>query len=203
MSNGVGPLRSIEEIRLDDVSLKDGAEQFSDLLRRDAELFTATAQVFMELQDVYGSADPLGIAEVLVEEQPQMAAKYSARDIELMAVLIFSSEIPRLSQYFDRLYRKFNDEYFAGRLPEYRVRVVFDLHAFANEPMYKGSVSSGLIRFQERCIYLRYSQTLSLEGTLIHEMAHAATDGDHDNEWLTEMRRLKSAGAPVPDWDLQ
>jgi hypothetical protein len=42
-----------------------------------------------------------------------------------------------------------------------------------------------------------------LEGTLIHEMAHAATNGDHSEEWLNEMARLKAAGAPVADWELE
>jgi len=42
-----------------------------------------------------------------------------------------------------------------------------------------------------------------MEGTLIHEMAHAATNDDHDEEWLKEMVRLKAAVAPVPDWELE
>jgi hypothetical protein len=42
-----------------------------------------------------------------------------------------------------------------------------------------------------------------MEETLIHEMAHAATNGNHDEEWLHEMIRLKAAGAPVPDWELE
>jgi hypothetical protein len=42
-----------------------------------------------------------------------------------------------------------------------------------------------------------------MDETLIHEMAHAATNGEHDQEWLNEMVRLKAAGAPVPDWELE
>ena len=42
-----------------------------------------------------------------------------------------------------------------------------------------------------------------MEETLIHEMAHAATSGEHDEEWLKEMVRLKAAGAAVPDWELE
>jgi hypothetical protein len=34
-------------------------------------------------------------------------------------------------------------------------------------------------------------------------MAHAATNGDHDEEWLHEMIRLKAAGAPVADCELE
>jgi hypothetical protein len=42
-----------------------------------------------------------------------------------------------------------------------------------------------------------------MEGTLVHEMAHAATTGEHDEEWVKEMVGLKAAGAPVSDWDLE
>jgi hypothetical protein len=37
---------------------------------------------------------------------------------------------------------------------------------------------------------------------LTHEMAHAATDGDHGVDWQTEMAPLKGLGAPVSDDDL-
>ena len=81
--------------------------------------------------------------------------------------------------------------------------VVFDLHRAAKEPVFGGHVSSGLILFEERCIYLRYTNSPAMEETLIHEMAHAATTGEHGQEWLYEMARLKAAGAPVPDWELE
>jgi len=38
--------------------------------------------------------------------------------------------------------------------------------------------------------------------TLIHEMAHAATRGQHNTWWLAEMRRLQALGAPVDLGDL-
>jgi hypothetical protein len=37
---------------------------------------------------------------------------------------------------------------------------------------------------------------------LLHEMAHAATGGEHDERFRGELVRLKVAGAPVPDWEL-
>jgi hypothetical protein len=57
--------------------------------------------------------------------------------------------------------------------------------------------------FEERCIYLRYTNSPPMEGTLIHEMAHTATTSEHGQEWLNEMVRLKAAGAPVPDWAIE
>jgi hypothetical protein len=42
-----------------------------------------------------------------------------------------------------------------------------------------------------------------MQDTLVHEMAHAATSGEHDERWRTEMARLKTVGAPVADWELR
>ena len=140
--------------------------------------------------------------DILLDEQPETVAKFGVRHVSDMATRILASEIAPASKEFGGIYREFNEKYFSNGLPHYRVRVAFGLHTLANEPVYQGGVSAGLIRFQERCIYLRYTLYRSMEETLIHEMAHAATNGDHGEEWLTEMRRLKDAGAPVPDWGL-
>jgi hypothetical protein len=41
-----------------------------------------------------------------------------------------------------------------------------------------------------------------MEETLIHEMAHMATGGDHGLAWKAEMARLKQLGAPVSRVDV-
>jgi hypothetical protein len=38
-----------------------------------------------------------------------------------------------------------------------------------------------------------------MAATLLHEMAHAAIGGDHDEYWIGEMSRLKLLGAPIED----
>ena len=40
-----------------------------------------------------------------------------------------------------------------------------------------------------------------MQETLIHEMAHAATDGTHEEKWKAEMARLRRQGAPTADVD--
>jgi hypothetical protein len=122
-----------------------------------------------------------------------------------MAKLILASEIRSFSNFFQSLFDSWNRKYFSGALDRYQVRVVFDLHTVANEPVDGGEVSSGLIRFEERRIYIRYTldEDVSMQGTLLHEMAHAATSGKHDQRWRAEMARLKTVGAPVPDWELE
>src|ERR1700747_1760389 len=96
-----------------------------------------------------------------------------------MAKLILASEIPRLSRSYRSHFLDFNHEYFADRLPAYDIRVVFDIETFAKEPVELGAVFNGLIRFEEQCIYVRYTDKATMEHYLIHEMAHAATDADH------------------------
>ena len=167
----------------------------------DEELFGATVKVVVELQD-FGGTDAFSAAEILSSEYPSLVAKHGKSAIEQLANLILASEIPDLSTSFRMLFDDFNQKYFAGALDRYQVHVVFDLHIFADEPIDGGSVSSGLIRFNERRIYIRYRDIEAMRETLIHEMAHAATSGDHDEVWLNEMIRLNHAGAPVPEWEL-
>jgi hypothetical protein len=169
----------------------------------DRELFLVLALIVVELQEC-GYFDAQSTVEYLNWQQPEIISKSGAHNVEEMVRLILRSEIPKLSATFAGIYREFNQTYFEARLPEYSVHVVFDLDEFANEPpIYDGGQSNGLIRFEERCIYVRDTGWRSMEETLIHEMAHAATTGDHDEEWLTEMRRLKEAGAPVPAWEVE
>jgi hypothetical protein len=168
----------------------------------DEELFRATAKMVVQLQD-YGGTNPFGVTEVLADDCPSLAAKHGEEAIFQMAKLILSSEIRSLSISFQSLFDSFNQKYFSGALDRYQVRVVFDLHAVANEPVYRLNISSGLIRFEERRIYIRYTDADFMQGILIHEMAHAATSGEHDEQWQAEMARLKTAGAPVPAWELE
>jgi hypothetical protein len=170
--------------------------------RPDVELLRACAAVALELMDA-GGTDEVSVIEWLREIRPELAAEYGESTLREVASSILHAELPKVSQHFETLFGEFNGRYFAGKLPEYQVHVVFDLDRAVNEPLYGGAVSSGLILFEERCIYLRYTSSPPMEGTLIHEMAHAATNGEHDQEWLHEMARLKAAGAPVPDWELE
>src|ERR1700733_815644 len=85
------------------------------------------------------------------------------------------------------------------------VQVVIDVNYWANEYYFNGfcldHFSSGFIDEANKRIFLRHGN-LPLEGILLHEMAHAATTGEHDDEWCSEMRRLSDLGAPVLGFDL-
>jgi hypothetical protein len=151
----------------------------------------------------YGGADEESVAEEVREIRPELAAEYGESTLREVAASILHAELPGLSRHFQTLFDEFNVRYFAGKLPVYQVHVVFDLHRAAKEPVSGWFVSSGLIRFEQLRIYIRYTNDPPMDETLIHEMAHAATNGDHGEEWLKEMARLKAEGAPVPDWELE
>jgi hypothetical protein len=89
------------------------------------------------------------------------------------------------------LFHDFNQRYFDGKLPRYRVEVVEQL----------GVLVAGQIEKKQRCILLLASALEPL-ATLLHEMAHAATNKFHGTQWQAEMRRLAKAGAPVDPNDL-
>ena len=194
---------NLESMIAADLSFTSGSGlQFSGLkFSQYDELLRACAEFTVELMDIVGT-DEVCVVEVLNEDRPELAAQYKESTLREIACLILHAELPGVSKHFKALFDKFNGQYFGGNLPPYQVRVAFDFHRVANEPIFGNSVSSGLIRFEERCIYLRYTNSPPMEETLIHEMAHAATSGEHDQEWLNEMVRLKAAGAPVPDWEL-
>jgi SprT-like family len=87
-----------------------------------------------------------------------------------------------------RLFRRFNAKYFGGRLPNYRV-IQSDLYG-----------GDGLCRMKQREIHLSpILQGSSLRTSLLHEMAHAATNGGHGALWQKEMRRLIRLGAPLKE----
>jgi hypothetical protein len=123
--------------------------------------------------------------------------------IEALTQFILASEILSSSSQFQQLFSTFNEQYFDDRLPTFRVRVVFDVHTATDEPITGLDVSCGFIRFSDRCIFIRYTAHGSMTETLIHEMAHASTSGEHDAAWVNEMRRLREAGAPVCDCDTE
>ena len=99
------------------------------------------------------------------------------------------------------MYRQFNTQYFGGRLPDYKILVVYDVWYWETErcgyPPCDPSVpdADGFIDFSGRQIFIRFlaHQTTcpAMEEILLHEMAHAATSGEHDAKWLEEMERLK------------
>jgi len=91
--------------------------------------------------------------------------------------------IEQLLRHFDR----FNQQYFGGRIPKYRI--VLDRFV------------GGRCERERKTIFLASSDPEIL-GVLLHEMAHAITSGSHGKLFQSEIRRLNAAGAPIPVIDL-
>jgi hypothetical protein len=125
---------------------------------------------------------------------------------------IQQAEIPEQSALYQRMFERFNARYFAGRLPDYKIRVVYDVWYWETErlgypkehPAFYDVIGS--IDFPSRQILIRFLGQHAIGCTmtecLLHEMGHAATDGGHGDNWLAEMKRLKGLGAPVSESDL-
>jgi hypothetical protein len=84
-----------------------------------------------------------------------------------------------------------NQQYVAGRLPRYQVIVTPQLRHAA-----------GRMARRSRRIYLQPAPPDMLLRTLVHEMAHAATNARHGPLWTAEMERLRALGAPVEELDV-
>jgi SprT-like family len=91
------------------------------------------------------------------------------------------------------LFKRFNDQYWGGRLPAYSIRAVAEITS-------RGTW--GECRKEKRVIkVLRKLPEKPATSTLLHEMAHAATNGHHGKVWKREMIRLREAGAPLAGFD--
>jgi len=167
----------------------------------DEDFLNSVASYAVELMNLC-YADGWTTAEQIHADDPELADRWGWGQIEALAESLLNAEIMPLSRIYTELFAEYNARFFLNCLPAYKVRVVFDLHRVSGEPIDMLAASSGFIQFTERCIYIRYTDDFRLTGTLVHEMAHAATGGEHDEAWFDQMRWLKAHGAPVPDWEL-
>jgi hypothetical protein len=160
----------------------------------------------------YGGTIPSVTCGMIAGDAPTLYRAYGFKRILAVCEEIQFSEIPEQSQLYQRMFQRFNIRYFAGRLPNYKILVVYDIWHWETErlgyPWFDPPAceAGGFIDFAGRQIFLRFLADhifgWSMAEFLTHEMAHAATDGAHDANWQTEMTRLKALGAPVRDDDI-
>jgi hypothetical protein len=81
----------------------------------------------------YGGTTPLGTCEVIAEAAPSLYRAWGFRRVLAACEEIQRSEIPRQSRLYQRMFQKFNIRYFAGRLPDYKIRVVYDVWYWGTE----------------------------------------------------------------------
>ena len=92
------------------------------------------------------------------------------------------------------LFQQFNAQYFAGKLPSYSIRAVERITDLGED---------GFCNCRRKLIkILRSLSDEDAISCLLHEMAHAATSGNHGMPWKREMIRLREAGAPLVSTEL-
>src|SRR5271165_3590458 len=84
------------------------------------------------------------------------------------------------------LFDRYNRRFWQDRLPHYTVLVT-------------DKYTGGRCDERRRVIYIHPSSPMGLSRTLLHEMAHAATNGGHGKRWQDEIRRLLWLGAPLKE----
>jgi hypothetical protein len=101
------------------------------------------------------------------------------------------------AERLQELFSDFNNRYFDGKLQRYRIQVV--RRVSERNPNLRGKLYR-----KRRLIRIGMSGEETMITTLCHEMAHAAnrTDG-HGPKFLQIMKELKSAGAPIADFELE
>jgi hypothetical protein len=167
-------------------------QQISEQVRQRASV------TIIDLMDG-GGTFPIQTYDFLAEDSPDVLVGLSRQELIDLCNEIQRSELPEASRQFQDLFREFNHRYFAGSLPEYQVRVVYDIGYWAGPPFHEGAM--GIHQPELRRILIRIAHDHSvMVSILLYEMARAAAAGEHDR-LLHEMRRLRNIGAPVENID--
>jgi hypothetical protein len=170
----------------------------------------AAAAMTIVLTD-YGGTTPSKTCCAIADELPDLFAAFGQERVLGLCEEIQQAELPGQSVLFQEMFNSFNDLYFEGRLPDYKILVVYDVRYWetqrcGNRPSFPPSAyASAFIDFPARQILIRFLANSSFGFTmppiLVHQMAHVATDGGHGENWIAEMTRLKRLGAPMDECD--
>jgi hypothetical protein len=148
-----------------------------------------------------------------MEAAPALYREFGDSRVLAVCEEIQYSEIPEQSRLLQELFETFNRQYFAGRLPEYKILVVYDVWYWQTvrcgylpsfgRPLFE---TPGFVDFPGRQIFIRYlaryTRMLTMPQSLIREMADAATNGKGRlAAWEAEMARVRRLGAPVSPYD--
>lgn len=136
--------------------------------------------------------------EVVAEEHPKLYAALGADRVLALCREIHESSDPVESAWLQELFATFNVNYFRGQLGDFTVLAVYDpgrvFNGVWNDPI------SGRVDFLNRQILIAITESIyAIPCMLLNQMAHALTVTRYDDEeaFISEMRRLRDAGAPV------
>jgi hypothetical protein len=96
------------------------------------------------------------------------------------------SELPEVSERFDKLFQAFNNRYFDSKLPKYRVEVRYAVRTDRSSIDWRG-----------QAIRIPVSSEPLMVARLLAGMARIATRGTNPTTYQKELFRLHEAGAPL------
>ena len=172
--------------------------------RAEALLTSIIKYWIVELLDS-GGADPEGTYEFVGEQEPSLRDAVGNERVLALCEDLHRSEDSNQSEWYAARFYQFNKEYFDGGLPEYQVRLVYDVTFWQREP--QKELHRSHIDLARRQIILGLTNCADshrMDALLLHHMAHAATGtiADNDARWRQEMNRLRDLGASVLKEDL-
>lgn len=108
---------------------------------------------------------------------------------------VTSEPIAEAEAYLRDRFASMNEKFFFGRLPGYAICV--------QEEAVIAPGGRGYHDRRRKKIVVLLMARGEMEGTLLHEMGHAATNGHHGAKWINEMCRVFRLGAPLSGLDLR
>jgi hypothetical protein len=110
----------------------------------------------------YGGTAPRATCEAIEEAAPSLYRAWGYSHVLAVCEEIQHSEIPEQSRLYQRMFQRFNIRYFSGSLPDYIIRVVYDVWYWETErcgypPSFPyADEAVGFIDFTGRQIFLRF-----------------------------------------------
>jgi hypothetical protein len=102
---------------------------------------------------------PEDTCAAIAEELPDLYVAFGEERVLAACEEIQNSEIPEQSALFQDMFRLFNGKYFDGRLPEYRILVVYDVWFWETQrcgfsPVFPPAAeATGFIDFEGRRVF--------------------------------------------------
>src|SRR5262249_11401936 len=126
-----------------------------------ADMLPCLAAAMTILLTDYGGTTPSATCEAGAEAAPPLYRPPRPKRVLAACKEIQQSEVQGQSALFQDLFRTFNVQYFAGRLPDYKVLLVYDVGYWERErcgypPVFPPAFeASGFIDFSARQIFIR------------------------------------------------
>jgi hypothetical protein len=156
-------------------------------VNHEQELKRAVHNMLVDLLD-NGGGTPEEAAKILCDIDSDLEAKFGRDYIERVATLMSQAELSVLSRAYTALFRQFNEQYFASRLPQYSVRVFYDVDSVDG---------TGCVWSSMKVIRLRVTGDERWMIANLLKLMAAVSANFNEAQRRNEMGRLRELGAPV------